>query len=65
MNILSLVEKGLIPDFLIRRGIRKLLKDRLREENKGGVEAQTAALQAFVESWTSESERNPRAALGV
>jgi cyclopropane-fatty-acyl-phospholipid synthase len=48
MNPMSLVEKDLVPDFLIRRGIRKLLKDRLREENKGSVEAQTAALQAFV-----------------
>src|SRR6187402_1629132 len=49
MNTMSLVEKDLVPDFLIRRGIRKLLGDRLREENKGSVEAQTEALQAFVE----------------
>jgi cyclopropane-fatty-acyl-phospholipid synthase len=42
------VERGLIPDFLIRVGIRRLLRQRLREENKGGVEAQTAALQEFI-----------------
>ncbi len=48
MSIMTLVEKNIVPDFLIRRGIRKLLKDRLREENKGSVEAQTEALQAFV-----------------
>ena len=48
MNAMSLVEKNLVPDFLIRRGIRKLLKDRLREKNKGSIEAQSEALQAFV-----------------
>jgi cyclopropane-fatty-acyl-phospholipid synthase len=50
MNSMSLVEKNLVPDFLIRRGIRALLKQRLREENKGSVEAQTEALQQFVET---------------
>jgi cyclopropane-fatty-acyl-phospholipid synthase len=49
MSILSLVEKDLVPDFLIRRGIRRLLRDRLRAESKGSVEAQAEALQAFVE----------------
>jgi cyclopropane-fatty-acyl-phospholipid synthase len=48
MNPMSLVEKDLVPDFLIRHGIRKLLRDRLREENRGSVEAQATALQEFV-----------------
>jgi cyclopropane-fatty-acyl-phospholipid synthase len=48
LNVMSLVEKDLVPDFLIRRGIRGLLRERLREENKGGVEAQTRALLDFV-----------------
>jgi cyclopropane-fatty-acyl-phospholipid synthase len=36
----TLVEKDKVPDFLIRRGIRQLLRQRLRDENKGGAEAQ-------------------------
>lgn len=36
----KLLEKDMIPDFLIRQGIRSLLKQRLRDENKGSVEAQ-------------------------
>jgi cyclopropane-fatty-acyl-phospholipid synthase len=48
LQAMSLVEKGLVPDPLIRMGIRKLLKDRLREEDKGSVEAQGRALQAFL-----------------
>jgi len=55
MNSMSLVEKDLVPDFLIRREIRKLLKQRLREENKGSIEAQSEALQAFIE----ELRRSP------
>lgn len=34
------LDKGLIPDFLIRQGIRKLLKERLQESWQGGVEIQ-------------------------
>lgn len=36
----SLLEKNRVPDVLIRAGIRKLLKQRLKEENKGDAEAQ-------------------------
>ncbi|MDB5106544.1 MAG: cfa 2 [Fibrobacteres bacterium] len=46
--IMKLVEKGLVPDALIRFGIRRLLKDRLREEDKGPIEARTEALQGFI-----------------
>lgn len=48
MQAMPLVEKGLVPDPLIRMGIRKLLKQRLREEGKGSVEAQGRALQSFL-----------------
>ncbi|MES2690562.1 MAG: class I SAM-dependent methyltransferase [Bacteroidota bacterium] len=45
----SLLEKNLIPDPLIRKGIRDLLKQRLHDENKGNVEAQQAHLMALIE----------------
>ena len=44
----GLLEAGRIPDFVIRRGIRYLLRQRLREESQGGIEAQAARLSAFV-----------------
>jgi cyclopropane-fatty-acyl-phospholipid synthase len=45
----KLIEQNKIPDFLIRQGIRKLLKQRLRDENKGDVEAQQAHLMALID----------------
>ncbi len=48
MSAMTWVEKGWVPDFLTRMGIRRLLWERLREENKGGVEAQGRALQEFI-----------------
>lgn len=36
----SLVEKDLVPDAVIRYGIRKLLRQRLEDENKGTQDAQ-------------------------
>lgn len=36
----SLVEKNKLPDFLLRKGIRKLLKQRLDDETAGDAEAQ-------------------------
>jgi len=46
---LSLLERDLLPDALIRYGIRRLLAQRLRDERKGDVEAQQAHLMALVE----------------
>lgn len=43
------LEKNLLPDFAIRFGIRRLLRERLREENKGSVEAQQKHLLALVD----------------
>jgi cyclopropane-fatty-acyl-phospholipid synthase len=44
----KLVEQDKVPDFLLRKGIRKLLKQRLDDENKGGVEAQQAHLMEII-----------------
>ena len=40
MTIQSLLERDLVPDALIRFGIRRLLRQRLREEQTGDPEAQ-------------------------
>ncbi|MEY4201123.1 MAG: hypothetical protein RLZZ265_2863 [Verrucomicrobiota bacterium] len=45
----SLLERNLLPDPLLRFGIRRLLAQRLREEDKGSAEAQRAHLQALIE----------------
>ncbi len=51
----SLLERNLLPDPLLRFGIRRLLAQRLREEDKGSAEAQLAHLQALV----AELRRSP------
>lgn len=45
----SLVEKNRVPDFIIRKNIRKLLTQRLQDENKGSTEAQQAHLMQLIE----------------
>jgi len=42
------LEKGAVPDWLIRIGIRRLLKQRLREEGRGGQEGRNRSLQALI-----------------
>lgn len=44
----KLIEQNKVPDFLLRQGIRKLLKQRLADENKGGVEQQQAHLMELI-----------------
>lgn len=44
-----LLEKNRVPDFLLRPAIRSLLKQRLREENKGCPEAQQAHLCSMID----------------
>ena len=46
---LELAEKGLVPDAIVRQGIRKLLADRLRQENRGDCEVQQQVFQELVE----------------
>lgn len=43
------IERNKAPDWLLRRGIRKLLRERLREEDRGGPEAQQAHLASLIE----------------
>jgi cyclopropane-fatty-acyl-phospholipid synthase len=50
-----LLEKNLLPDWLLRVGIRRLLRARLREENRGDASAQQAHLLKLVE----ELKRSP------
>ncbi len=45
----SLLEKNKIPDALIRVGIRKLLTQRLQDENKGNTELQQAHLMLLID----------------
>ncbi|MBA2612836.1 MAG: class I SAM-dependent methyltransferase [Bacteroidetes bacterium] len=44
----KLLEKDKLPDSLIRIGIRKLLKQRLQDEDKGNTEAQQAHLMELI-----------------
>ena len=44
-----LIEKNVLPDPLIRAGIRRMLAGKIREETRPGVEEQKAALLAHVE----------------
>jgi cyclopropane-fatty-acyl-phospholipid synthase len=45
----GLLEKDLLPDFIIRYGIRRLLAERLRDEDKGNTEAQQKHFMKLVE----------------
>lgn len=49
----KLVEQDKVPDLLLRKGIRKLLRQRLKEENKGDVEKQQAHLMNLIEQLKS------------
>lgn len=44
-----LIDTGLVPDRLLRAGIRRLLAARLREEDRGGLAEDQAHLMAWVE----------------
>ena len=48
LNLDSLLEKNVVPDALVRVGIRRLLAAKLREEKCDSVEAQKAKLLAHV-----------------
>jgi len=45
----KLLEKNRVPDFLLRIGIRNLLRQRLKEENRGDPQAQREHMVALVE----------------
>ena len=46
---IALAERGLLPDALVRLGIRRLNRKRLAGEDRRGVEEQGAAYEAFLE----------------
>ena len=45
---IDLAERGWMPDSVIRYGIRRLLRERLSEESRGGLEAQLRAKREFI-----------------
>lgn len=45
----SLVERDLVPGWVLRAAIRRLIAQRLREEDKGDPELQQAHLMAYIE----------------
>jgi cyclopropane-fatty-acyl-phospholipid synthase len=53
MALDSLLAHNVLPDRVLRFGIRRLLRQRLREENRGGIEAQADALRALIQELRS------------
>ncbi len=49
--LMTLVEQELVPDAMVRAGIRRLLAARLREESAGGVEASSERLARRIAQW--------------
>lgn len=49
-RVIGWVERGWVPDGLVRLGIRRLLAERLRREDRGGIEEDLAAKLAWVET---------------
>lgn len=49
-GLLGLAERGLVPDALLRLGIRRLCAERLTEEYAGGIDAWTARDQQLIAS---------------
>lgn len=59
MNFESFLERNLIPDFLIRTGIRRMLANKLRLQSAGGPMETEKRFQAYLE----ELRRSPIAVL--
>ena len=47
--VYNLIEKGIFPDYVLRFAIRYLLKKRLKNEKKGGVEQQSLRFLKLIE----------------
>lgn len=47
-SLINMIEKGLVPDWLVRVGIRKLVRQRLKEECVNDVEQSDAKYRAFL-----------------
>ncbi|MEQ1635504.1 MAG: cyclopropane-fatty-acyl-phospholipid synthase family protein [Methylococcales bacterium] len=50
MSLINLAERSVLPDILVRFGIRQLLKQRLKDEFAGDVEQQSQRYQALLDS---------------
>ena len=54
MNVLiDMADRGLLPDFLVRLGIRHLDKRRLKQENRGGPTGQKVAIDRLIKQMRS------------
>ena len=51
-GLLGLAERGLVPDALVRRGIRRLCAQRLRQEREGGPAAQSERFMQRVAAYS-------------
>ena len=52
-GVLGLAERGLVPDALLRQGIRRMCAQRLAEECEGGLEAQSRRDAELIDSLRS------------
>jgi cyclopropane-fatty-acyl-phospholipid synthase len=50
---IDLVERGFVPDFLVRRGMRRMLRNRLRQEEAGTEQQRVERAAKFIESCRS------------
>ncbi|MFP4372569.1 MAG: SAM-dependent methyltransferase [Halanaerobium sp.] len=48
LNLDKLLARGTVPDFLLRRGIRRLIKKRIKKQNKLSVEERFEYLNNFI-----------------
>ncbi|MFW5926953.1 MAG: SAM-dependent methyltransferase [Wenzhouxiangella sp.] len=55
MKAIELAEKGLVPDWLIRRGIRALLERRLSEEHGDDPQAQSERYRSLLDDLTGSA----------
>jgi cyclopropane-fatty-acyl-phospholipid synthase len=61
----SLLDREVLPDWLIRAGIRRIVAARLREQEAGGIDAQSARFEALLQTLaTSSIAVTPEAANG-
>ncbi len=51
-KLIDLAEKGIMPDFLIRRGIRRMQKERLLWEKSRSV----SEVEAHHQNWLNETK---------
>ena len=56
-GVLGLAERGLVPDALLRQGIRRMCAQRLAEECEGGLEAQSRRYAELIDSLRTSVRR--------